>query len=104
MIVLTKKLQQAVQDTNGQPMRPVDPETHLEYVVLPAKIFDRIQDIFYNSNPLTIEEQRALLVKVGLSVGWDDPEMDVYNELDPRLDSERQDATQSTLNQPSHVK
>jgi hypothetical protein len=88
MIALTKKLQQVVQDANEQPIRLVDPETSLEYVVLPAKIFDRIQDVFYNANPLTIEEQRALLVKVGLSVGWDDPEMDAYNELDPRRDNE----------------
>ena len=90
MIALTKELQQVVQDANEQPIRLVDPETSLEYVVLPAKIFDRIQDVFYNTNPLTIEEQRALLVKVGLSVGWDDPEMDVYNELDPRRDCESQ--------------
>jgi hypothetical protein len=88
MIALTKKLQQVVQDANEQPIRLVDPETSLEYVVLPAKIFDRIQDVFYNANPLTIEEQRALLVKVGLSVGWDDPKMDAYNELDPRRDNE----------------
>lgn len=88
MIALTKELQQVVQDADEQPIRLVDPETNLEYVVLPAKIFDRIQDVFYNASPITIEEQRALLVKVGLSVGWDDPEMDVYNELDPRRDCE----------------
>lgn len=90
MIALTKKLQQVIQDANGQPIRLVDPKTNLEYVVLPAKIFDQIQDVFYNTNPLTIEEQQALLVKVGLSVGWDDPEMDVYNELDPRRDREKE--------------
>lgn len=95
MIVLTKKLQQIVQDANEKPIRLVDPETSLEYVVLPAKIFDRIEDVFYNSNPLTIEEQRALLVKVGLSVGWDDPKMDAYNELDPRLDREERVAKKS---------
>lgn len=89
MIKLTKELQEAIQDSNGQPIRLTDPKTSLEYVVLPAKIFDRIEDVFYNSNPLTIEEQRALLVKVGLSVGWDDPKMDAYNELDPRLDREK---------------
>ena len=97
MITLTKELQQAVQDANEQPIRLVDPETNLEYVVLPAKVFDRIQDIFYNANPLTIEEQRALLVKVGLSVGWDDPKMDAYNELDPRLDREKRVAKESCL-------
>ena len=88
MITLTEELQQAVQAANAQPVRLVDPETRLEYVVLPAEVFDRVQHVFYDANPLTIEEQRALLVQVGLSVGWDDPEMDVYNELDPRRNCE----------------
>ncbi len=88
MITLTEELQQAVQDANKQPIRLVDPNTDLEYVVLPAEIFDKVQHVFYDANPLTIEEQRALLVQVGLSVGWNDPAMDVYNELDPRRDCE----------------
>ncbi|MDE0009799.1 MAG: hypothetical protein OXU36_01560 [Candidatus Poribacteria bacterium] len=90
MMKLTKELQEAIQDANGQPIRLVDPKTHLEYVVLPAEIFDRVQHVFSDANPLTIEEQRALLVQVGLSVGWDDPAMDVYNKLDPRRDCERE--------------
>jgi hypothetical protein len=88
MITLTEELQQAVQEANEQPIRLVDPNTNLEYVVLPAEVFDKVQHVFYDANPLTIEEQRALLVQVGLSVGWDDPEMDVYNELDPRRNCE----------------
>ena len=95
MIALTKELQQAVQDANEQPIRLVDPETSLEYVVLPAEIFDRVQEVFYDANPLTIEEQRALLAKVGLSVGWDNPEMDIYNKLDPRRDSEKRTVEES---------
>lgn len=90
MITLTEELQQAVQEANEQPIRLVDPNTKLEYVVLLAEVFDRVQHVFYDANPLTIEEQRALLVQVGLSVGWDDPEMDVYNELDPQRDCESQ--------------
>ena len=89
MITLTKELQQSVQNANEQLIRLVDPKTHLEYVVLPAEIFDKVQHVFYDANPLTIEEQLALLVQVGLSVGWDDPKMDAYNELDPRKDSKR---------------
>ena len=90
MLTLTKELQQAVQDANKQPIRLVDPNTNLEYVVLPAEIFDRVQHVFCEANPLTIEEQRALLVQVGLSIGWDDPKMDAYNELDPRRDCDSQ--------------
>ncbi len=34
--------------------------------------------------PLSIEEQKAMIAHIGKRVGWDDPRMDVYNELDPR--------------------
>ena len=42
------------------------------------------QKSFYDDSPLVDEERRALLIKAGLRAGWDDPEMDVYNDLDPR--------------------
>ena len=42
----------------------------------------------YDDSPITGEEQEALLVELGLSIGWDDPEMDIYNELDPRRNNE----------------
>lgn len=42
------------------------------------------QKLPYDDSPLADEEKRALLIKAGLRAGWDDPEMDVYNDLDPR--------------------
>jgi hypothetical protein len=43
---------------------------------------------YYDDSPLTEEEQRELLIQAGLRAGWDDPEMDVYNDLDPRRENE----------------
>ncbi|MBW3540167.1 MAG: hypothetical protein KY476_07850 [Planctomycetes bacterium] len=40
--------------------------------------------IEYDDSPITIDEQRELLRWLGPRIGWDDPEMDVYDELDPR--------------------
>ena len=88
MIALSKELQQAIQEADEQPVRLVNPETNVEYVVLPAEIFNRMQGVFYDTDPLTPEERHQLLVRVGLSVGWDDPAMDVYNALDPQGDNE----------------
>ncbi len=88
MIAISKELQQAVKDSKDNLMRLVDPETNAEYVVLPAETFDQMQGLFYDDSPLTEEERSALLLELGLSIGWDDPEMDVYNELDPRRDNE----------------
>jgi len=86
MLTMPKELQQAIRAFQGQPVRLVDPEeTNLVYVVLPAEIYDQMmQRLFYDDNPLTSEEQRNLLIKAGLRAGWDDPEMDIYNDLDPR--------------------
>jgi hypothetical protein len=47
-------------------------------------MFDQRQTWFYDTPLLTREEQCTLLTKAGLRVGWDDPEMDIYNKLDPR--------------------
>lgn len=89
MIAISEELRQAVQDSKDSLVRLVDPETNDVYVVLPAEIFDQLQEgLFYDDSPLTEEERSALLVELGLSIGWDDPEMDVYNELDPRRENE----------------
>lgn len=83
MIMLPKELSQAILASQGEPIRLADPKTHDEYVALQADVYDRIQGLFYET-PLTNVEKRDLLVKAGLRAGWDDPEMDAYNDLDPR--------------------
>lgn len=46
MIALPKELQQTVRASRGQPVRLTDPKTNIEYVVLPAEIFDQMQNFF----------------------------------------------------------
>lgn len=84
MIAIPKELQQAVQESKDNLVRLIDPDTNAEYIVLPAEKFTQIQTVFYNDSPLTPEERRTLLIQAGLRAGWNDPDMDVYNELDPR--------------------
>ena len=84
MLTIPKELQQAMRASHGRPLRLTDPETHAEYVLLQADMYDQIDELFSNEAPLTPDERRAMLLQAGLRAGWDDPEMDVYNELDPR--------------------
>jgi len=84
IIAIPKELQQAVRESQGQPIHLADPETKAEYVMLPAEVYDRLSNLIYDDNPLTDQEKQALLIKAGLRAGWNDPEMDVYDELDPR--------------------
>ena len=85
MIVLSKEIQEAVQKSKDNLIRLIDPETNVEYVVLPAETFELMRKgVYYDDGPLTEEEQNALLIEFGRRAGWDDPEMDVYNDLAPR--------------------
>ncbi len=88
MITLSEELREAVKNSKHNFVRLVDPETKAEYVVLPAETYAQMQVIQYDDSPLTLEEKQTLLVQAGLRAGWDDPEMDVYNELDPRRENE----------------
>ena len=84
MITLSKEMQQAIKDSQETPVRLVDPETNVEYVVLPIETFERMRKGVYDDGPLTEEERRYILIQAGLRAGWDDPEMDVYNDMVPR--------------------
>ena len=89
MIALSKEIQQAVQAAKETPVRLVDPETDVEYVVLPVETFERMRKgVYYDDGPLTEEERRHILIQAGLRAGWDDPEMDVYNDMVPEGDDE----------------
>jgi hypothetical protein len=84
MLTIPKELQQAVRASQGRPLRLTDPETHTEYVLLQAEMYDQLHGLLSDDIPLTPDERRAVLLQAGLRAGWDDPEMDVYNDLDPR--------------------
>ncbi len=84
MITMPKELQEMVRTSHGQSVRLADPDTHEEYIVVRADVYDQLQTRLYDDAPLTDTEKQVLLIKAGLRAGWDDPEMDVYNELDPR--------------------
>jgi hypothetical protein len=53
------------------------------YVVVKAAAYERLRSVL-TTDPLSIDEQKAMIAHIGKRVGWDDPRMDVYNELDPR--------------------
>ena len=59
-------------------------DSNSEYVYLPAELYDQPPEFFYEHSTLAPDEERALMLRAGLRAGWDDPEMDVYNGLDPR--------------------
>ena len=88
MIALSKEIQKAIQESEDNLIRLIDPETNVEYVVLPVETFERMRKgVYYDDSPITEEEQTALLIEFGKRAGWDDPDMDIYNDLAPREES-----------------
>ena len=87
MITMPKELRQAILVSQGKPVRLADLDTNREYVVVQAEVYDQLQGLIYDDGPLTTNEKRNLLLKVGIRAGWTDSKMDVHDELDPRQPS-----------------
>jgi len=84
MTTLTPELRKALEAAGDQPVVVVDPETNQQYVLLRAECYERLHH-FFEQGSLSRPEQEALLRQAGERAGWDDPEMDIYNDLDPRV-------------------
>ena len=70
--------------SGGATAEIIDPETRQRYVLLKADVFDRIH-LLLQGGPLSKEEQKFLLEQAGRRAGWDDPEMDIYDDLLPAV-------------------
>jgi hypothetical protein len=79
MTILTPEQRQEVQRAGEEPVRFADPDTQTEYVILKADVYDRIRAFVDDTR-----DAYPLAMKVFEHDGWDDPQMDEYNVLDPR--------------------
>ena len=61
-----------------------DPAQSQSFVLLKAEVYERFKSLF-EEDPVTESERRAHLEQFGNRAGWDDPAMDVYDDLDPEL-------------------
>ena len=78
MLTLSEELRAAVKNAGNKPVRLIDPDTNAEFLLIPAV---RKEDL--DGSRLTKEEQIQLLIHAGLRAGWDDPAMDIYNDIEP---------------------
>ncbi|MBL9125963.1 MAG: hypothetical protein JNG90_20135 [Planctomycetaceae bacterium] len=80
---LPSELRQAVEQSHGAPVEVIDDERNERYVLIRADLYERLKCIIAEE-PLSDSERKQLLIDAGHRAGWDDPEMDIYNDLDPR--------------------
>ena len=85
MIELTLEQRNAVAQERETPPSVLDPGTNTRYVLVRAEVYDRIRQLFDLDDSQFIRELTPHVMEVFGRAGWDDPAMDVYNDLDPRI-------------------
>jgi len=83
MIDLTAEQSQALQ-TEQNPARVRDPETNATYVLVPSDVYDRVRALLEEDDNQFVRAMYPYVMEVFGREGWDDPAMDIYNDLDPR--------------------
>jgi hypothetical protein len=68
---------------NEVPVRVSDPGQSATFVLVRADVYERFKSLF-EEDPVTEQERLFQLQQFGKRAGWDDPAMDVYEDLDPR--------------------
>jgi len=84
MIELTETQSRELNATIPPELRVLDPETKQEYVLLRAEVYDRIKALVQVDEELPISTMYPLLDEMAAKAGWDDPALDIYNDLIPR--------------------
>ena len=80
MTQLTQEQSSAIQAAEETPLRLVDPHAKTEYVLLRADVYERVRQLFDDPAADAFMAQ----IESAAAAGWDDPTLDVYNDLDPR--------------------
>ena len=85
MIELTPEQRQAVSRQSGSPLRAIDPDTQTGYVLIREETYDRVKALVSEDDDnQSLHGLYPRVMEIFGRDGWDDPAMDVYNELDPR--------------------
>lgn len=85
-IRLTEEQWANVLQANEDPVRVSDPAQNASFVLVRAEVYERFKSLF-EEDPVTQQERLFQLQQFGKRAGWDDPAMDVYDDLDPRRKS-----------------
>ena len=80
-IELTEEQQRALDAENGTPT-VIDPRTKDAYVLVRREVYERLRAML--EDDFSAEDAFRAQIESAAAAGWDDPALDVYNELDPR--------------------
>jgi hypothetical protein len=81
---LTAEQRAALDELSGAEAIPVfDPSDNRAYFLVPAGVYERLR----KGDNADVEAFYSLMNEVAAREGWDDPEMEAYDKLDPRRSS-----------------
>jgi len=81
---LTNEQRAALGELSGSEVVPIfDPCDNRAYFLVPADVYEQLRS-HVRSEGDAVESAHALMNEVAAREGWDDPEMDAYDQLDPR--------------------
>ena len=75
-------LRQAIDEQGGAPVYVVDAATNAIYVLLRAEQYETLRALSVEDDEVDPRELYPLTAKTAAAAGWDDPEMDIYNDYD----------------------
>lgn len=78
---LTNEMRVALSQRGGEPLTVEDEQTHKRYVLMPLEVYERVRAAFDDSAFDVVETYPAQGQAAG-ATGWDDPEMDAYDDYD----------------------
>lgn len=78
---LTSEMREALLQRPGQPVTVEDDQTHMSYVLLPWAVYQKLRFVSADESFDVSGTYAAQSVAAG-AAGWDDPEMDIYDEYD----------------------
>ncbi|MDA1014965.1 MAG: hypothetical protein O3A00_11015 [Planctomycetota bacterium] len=78
---LTNEIRQALNASPGEPVTFEDEQSHEKYVLLPMGTYQRFYNIF-RDDTFDVADTYAAQNAVAATSGWDDPEMDIYDDYD----------------------
>jgi len=88
MIELTLEQRQAVIKQDENPPLAIDPDTEITYVLIRQEVYAKIKALLVEEqNNQFLEDMYLPVMETFGKEGWDDPAMDIYNDLDPRRQS-----------------
>jgi hypothetical protein len=85
---MTLKLSDELRQALAQPTPPrlLDEQTNTAYILIREDLYERLRALL-DDDEFDVREAYPLMDEVARREGWDDPELDVYNDLLPRQGS-----------------